>query len=266
MIDERKRELKLIKETYISDFHYNLINEEFQKKLYNKELKNNNIILYSSYVYEDEENIEFGIYLINTSNKEIDLKSINISIYNLEKNIYTEKFIINRNIDKKSAIFREFKVIRKNIKESYSIDNLSLAINDINNIKKYPYINIDIKNFPEIKNKYSNREIKKFIKNLPTIDNNKLSIDIFRVGEIKEGFYIIALFRNSSDRDISIKSIPLTIENQLNLLIYKGVFSVNNESLDIQGNSGKIKVIVIPRGEFPFIEGQNIESYKVFIK
>ena len=45
MIDERKNGLKLIKETCISEFHYNLINEEFQRSLYNNNIKNNNICI-----------------------------------------------------------------------------------------------------------------------------------------------------------------------------------------------------------------------------
>lgn len=266
MIDERKKDLKLIKETYISEFHYNLINEEFQKSLYSRELKNNNITLYSSYVYEDEESIEFGIYLINTSKKNVELKSINISIYNLDNNIYTEEVLINKDIKIGSAIFREFKVSKENIKDEYNIDNLSLSISNISNIRKTPYINIDIKNLPDIDDKYNNRDIKKFIKSLPVIEENQVCIDIFRVGEIDKGFYIIALFRNSSDREINIKSIPITVENNMDLLIYKGVFDVNDNSLLIQAKSGKIKVIIIPRNEFPFIEGEVIEDYKIKIQ
>lgn len=266
MIDEKKKDLKLIKETYISEFHYDLINEEFQKSLYNNKLKNNNITLYSSYVYEDEEKIEFGIYLINTSKKNVELKSINISIYNLDNNIYTEEVLINKDIEIGSAIFREFKVSKENIKEEYIIDNLSLSIGNINNIRKIPYINIDIKNLPDIKDKYNNRDVKKFIKALPAIEEEQICIDIFRVGEIEEGFYIITLFRNSSDREINIKSIPITVENNRNLLIYKGVFEVNDNSLAIKGRSGKLKVIVIPRTEFPFIDGEVREEYNVKIE
>lgn len=265
MINDKKLEINLIREIHESEFYYSLLNEEFQKILYDKNLRNNNINIYTSYVYEDDENIEFGVYFINTSSSEVILNSIKLTLYNLDEIIHTEEYFINKNINSYSAVFKEIKIAKDIIESKYTISNLSIGIRELGNVKKYPYINIEIKNLPKIDDKHNYREIKKFIKNLPIIEENQICIDIFRVGEIKEGFFIIALFRNSSNNDVNIKSIPIEVENENNLLIYKGVFNVVDDSLNIEAKSGKIKVIVIPREDFAFIDGENFEKYNVRI-
>lgn len=265
MLEKNDLQISLKKEIHESEFYYDLLKEEFQQILYNKDLRNNHINIYSSYVYEDEEYIEFGVYFINVSKIDIVLNTLPLAVYNEDNLIYKEGFEINKIVEGNSAIFKEIKVPKDSINNSYKISNLSIGIEGIRSIKKYPYINVEIKNLPKTKDYVNYRELKKFINNLPVIEEDELCIDIFRVGEIEEGFYIIALFRNSSNRNINIKSIPLTVENPSDLLIYKGVFTSNEDSLNILSNSGKIMVITIPRNEFNFVDGEDFSKYKVKI-
>lgn len=259
-------EISLKKEVYESDFYHNLLKEEFKKIVYNNDIKSKRLHIFSSYGYENEYEIEFGIYIINASEEEIVVNNLPLCLYEGDKNVYSEEIFINKSIESYSAIFREVRIKKENIKEEYNISNLSISIGEVNSIKKFPYINIEIDNLPKRSDYGNYKDIKKFLNNLSVMEENQLAIDIFRTGEIEEGFYIITLFRNSSNNPINIKSIPLTVMNDLDLLIYEGTFEVKDDSLYIEGNKGKLMVITIPRGEFPIFDGENLNNYKVIIK
>lgn len=254
------------KEVYESDFYHNLLKDEFKKIIYNNDIINKRLHIFSSYSYENEDEIEFGVYIINSSSENILIKNLPFCLHNNETKIYSEQVFINKTIESNSAIFREVRIKKEDIKKEYIFKDLSISIDEINNIRKFPYINVNMDDIPKSREYTNYRDLKKFLKNLSVIQENQLCIDIFKTGELDGGFCIIALFRNSSDKPISIKSMPLTITNDIDLPIYKGVFEVKDDSLYIEGNRGKLIVINIPGEEFPIIEGQDLTKYKVYIK
>ena len=258
--------ISLKKEVYESDFYYNLLQEEFKKIMYNNHIINKRFHIFSSYSYENEDEIEFGIYVINSSLDNVLIKNLPFCLHDGERKIYSQQVFINRTIESNAAIFIEVKIKKEDIKEEYIFKNLSISMDEINSIRKFPYININMDDIPKSKEYTNYRDLKNFLKNISVIQENQLCIDIFKTGEIDGGFCIIALFRNSSQNYINIKSIPLTITNDIDLLIYKGVFEIEDNSLYIEGNKGKLVVINIPGEEFPIIEGQNLSKYKVYIK
>lgn len=254
------------KETYESDFYHNLLQEEFKNIIYNNDIINKRLHIFSSYSYENEYEIEFGVYIINSSLDNIVIKNLPFCLYNNETKIYNQQVFINKTIESNSAIFIEIKIKKEDIKEEYKLEDISISIDEINSIKKFPHINVNMDDIPRSEDYTNYRDLKKFLKNISVIQENQLCIDIFKTGELDGGFCIIALFRNSSPNSINIKSIPLTITNDIDLMIYKGVFKIEDSSLYIEGNKGKLVVINIPGEEFPIIEGQNLSKYKVYIK
>lgn len=54
-----------------SEFLKEFLKHELFDVLKDKELRSNNLYIYKSYIYEKEEYVEIGIYIINTSKKDI---------------------------------------------------------------------------------------------------------------------------------------------------------------------------------------------------
>lgn len=266
MENTKKIDISLGREIFESDFYHTFLKDELQKVIYENILKENQLHIFSSYIYENDYEIEAGVYIINSSENEIKINNLPLCIYNNGEKIYFEDLKVDKKLESYSSVFKEFKINKEKISEEYRIDTLSIGINDLRNIKKYPYINIDVNNLPKIKEYINYRDIKKFLANISIIDEDQLCIDIFRTGEIEEGLYIIALFRNSSNRTVNITSLPLEVYNASNLLMYKSSFTINDNSLNLEGNTGKMIVITIPRKDFPFIEGEDLTKYKVEIK
>ncbi|MBB6713509.1 SLAP domain-containing protein [Clostridium gasigenes] len=253
----------LSKEIYESDFHHQLLKEELGKMLSNEELESMHFHMYNSYIYENDEYIDMGIYLINNSEKDLLVNSLPLSIYNKEEKAFNYNIHINKTILKNNAIFKEIKILKSDLNRSYNIDDLYVVLDDIKNINKYKYINIEIDNIPRINGYRGYRESKKFLKNISNIEENQFSIDIFKVGEVEEGFCIIALFRNSSSKDLNIKSIPLTVYTDSKILIYKGIYNINDDGLKVEGNKGKFYSIVIPFENFLKIDNHDLSRYIV---
>lgn len=266
MDEKNKINITLNKEIYESDFYHNLLKDELQKVILKEGLGENQLHIFSSYIYENDYEVEAGVYIINSSENEVKVNNLPLAIYRNEDKISSEELSVNKKIEGYSSVFKEFKIKKENIKEEYRIEEISIGIDDLRNIKKYPYITIDINNIPKIKEYINYRDIKKFLKDISIIEEDQLCIDIFRTGEGNDEFYIIALFRNSSNREINIKSIPLQVYNDTDLLIYKSTFVLNDDSLKIEGNSGKMMVINIPSSDFPIIEGEDLSKYKIKIK
>ncbi|MCB2286358.1 SLAP domain-containing protein [Clostridium algidicarnis] len=253
----------LSKEIYESDFHHELLKEELQKMLSNKQLKSNHVNMYCSYVYENDEYISMGIYLINNSDKDILINKLPLSICNKKEKIFDYTIDINKTIFTNNAIFKEISILKSDLALSYNIDDIYIEFDDLKKINKYPYINIEIDNMPKVNGYKSYREGKKFLKNLSNIEENQFSIDIFKVGQVEEGFCIIALFRNSSSKAINIKSIPLTVLVSENLPVYKGVYNINDDGLIIESNKGKFYSIIIPLESFIQIDYEDMSKYIV---
>ncbi|MBU3209369.1 SLAP domain-containing protein [Clostridium algidicarnis] len=256
-------EIKIYKQVYESDFIYDLRKKELEKIILETELIDNHLTVHNSYVYINEGVMEVGAYLINNSNKVLDIKTIPISAYCDKKLVGIMDVDINKVIKSKEAIFKEIKFTDNNLHSKQINEEVSLGFGELNSIKKYPHLNIDINELPKVNGYKSYREGKKFLKNLSNIEENQFSIDIFKVGQVEEGFCIIALFRNSSSKAINIKSIPLTVLVSENLPVYKGVYNINDDGLIIESNKGKFYSIIIPLESFIQIDYEDMSKYIV---
>ena len=68
--------------------------------------------------------------------------------------------------------------------------------------------------------------------------------------------------RNSCEKDINIKSLPIEVYNELGLLIYKGIYS-NENGIKIKNKTGIINCITIPWNEFITVKAKEIRDFKV---
>lgn len=260
-----REKIKFTKDICRSEFHNNLLEEEYHEIIEKHDLLNDHLHIDLSYMYEKEESLELGLYITNNSEQEIHIIKLPISLYEKSRKIYDKNIDIMKNIMPKKSIFIEIDI--KNIlsDKKYDIQDIKLEVGDLNQIANYPYINIDIDNIPKFNVYKRNREINNFLNNLSIIRNNELRLDIFKVGEVEDGFCIIFLIRNSSKNKINIKSIPLTIHTGSDYIIYKGTQIFKN-SLNIDSNKGIFYSITIPFTQMAKIKGDDLSKYKVEFK
>lgn len=142
------------------------------------------------------------------------------------------------------------------------VEDIDVFINDNKVVKKYPYIDIDIKNMPKVSQYKSYRMVKNKIKNIPIAKLDEVKIDIINVVNDINGLSILTLMRNSCEKDINIKSLPIEVYNELGLLIYKGIYS-NENGIKIKNKTGIINCITIPWNEFITVKAKEIRDFKV---
>lgn len=258
--------IKLVNERYQSDFYNNLLKNEFNDIILNQKNNANYIQIANSFIFENTDSLEIGLYISNLSNKEIHIKRLPLKIYINEEIVKNFVVDINKNISSKEAIYKEVKLLKDEKLNNIDTNKIYICIDNLNKVKRFNYIDIDIKKLPKIDGYRSNREMKKFLTNLSKIEEDEFRIDVFKVGEVEEGFCIIALARNSSDREISIKSLPITVYMGNGLMIYKGIYNINDNSLSVGPYKGMFYSIVIPFSNFLKIEGQDLSTYKVEFK
>ena len=263
---KEKSEIKFIKELYRSEFHNNLLDSEYIDLTKKNNFIDEHLHINLVYISEKEEELEIGAYITNNSNRDIQLKNLPICLYKDNIKVFEKIYSINKSVESKQATFIELTIPLILSLKGKGYENIDINFGDGRSIAKYPYVNIDIKELPRINGYKSYREMKKFIKTLPTIRKNELRVDNFKVGEVEDGFCIIALFRNSSNKELNIKSIPLKVYTDTNILVYTGVYNINNNGLKLGGNKGKFYTIVIPFENFFKVDNQDLSKYIVEFK
>lgn len=252
--------IKLVLERERSDFYNELLSKEFEVVLKKISSKCGSLNIEKSYFCINGNKLNIGLYIINNSEKQIILKSLPIEccINNyINKNITLN---IDKNISQYSAVFVE--LIIELEENEIEVEDIDVFINDNKVVKKYPYIDIDIKNMPKVSQYKSYRMVKNKIKNIPIAKLDEVKIDIINVVNDINGLSILTLMRNSCEKDINIKSLPIEVYNELGLLIYKGIYS-NENGIKIKNKTGIINCITIPWNEFITVKAKEIRDFKV---
>lgn len=252
--------IKLVLERERSDFYNELLSKEFEVVLKKISSKCGSLNIEKSYFCINGNELNIGLYIINNSEKQIILKSLPIEccINNyINKNITLN---IDKNISQYSAVFVE--LIIELEENEIEVEDIDVFINDNKVVKKYPYIDIDIKNMPKVSQYKSYRMVKNKIKNIPIAKLDEVKIDIINVVNDINGLSILTLMRNSCEKDINIKSLPIEVYNELGLLIYKGIYS-NENGIKIKNKTGIINCITIPWNEFITVKAKEIRDFKV---
>lgn len=248
-----------------SAFLKNFLEDEFLAILKNEELKNNKLYIYKSYIYEKKEYIEIGVYIINTSEKNVFIKSLPLTITNNEHQI-NQSLDIQDEIGAGQALFRELKIDRYLLNDNYMLDNFKVLISNLSSLEKYEPIELELNIEPKFKGYISRREFDKFIKNLPRINDNSLAINIFKKGYVEDGYFISILFRNSSESDLVINTLPIVVMTANNLIIHENTITFKDNNCKIPSNKAVLKNILIPFNKFPLIPKMNGMDFKITFK
>lgn len=251
--------------THESDFMKNFLRDEFLGVLRDKELKSSSLYIHSSYAYESNEYIELGLYITNTSHNNIIVKGIPITIIN-NKNKINEILNVNKEIEKNSTIFSELKIKKVLLKEFYDLNSFKIVVGNLSSLEKYKPIELELNIEPKFRGYITKREFNKFIKSLPKINEESLAVNIFKKMYIEEGYFISLIIRNSSNRDVTIASLPIVVKTAGDLIIHEGTITFNDNSCVVPSNKVVLKNIIIPFSQIPLLKQYNGADFKVFFK
>lgn len=256
----------LLKENSRSEFYNNLLKKEYEILVKDIEFINNYIYINTTYFIENDYEYEAGIYLTNSSNKNIYIKKLPFILKNNDGVLKKIIVQVDKDIKEYEGIFIEIKIQKDEFNKELSIDNLKIEIDKINKIRTYNSIDINIEGLEKIRELSAYRDIKKFIKRLPQIEEDTIDLQVFESGESDRGFFIIIFIRNASSEDITINSIPFELYTHDDLIIYKNYFKSLDDGINVKAFSGVFKVIFLSKEDVPDILGETLDTIKVKIR
>lgn len=232
--------IKLIKKSYRSDFLQGLLEEELGDIVQKNFLLKNSLNFLINYIYRGTLELEVGIFIINKTVEDIFIEELPFKLVDnegLEINKFSFKILEDIKIGE--ASFLEVKIPCKNLEDiETKEENLILSIGEVDNLKVFNGYKVEVQNLNDIKKYSAVRALKKFTNNLPLITEETLDVNLFSITENNGEVVIILYFRNSSKRDLSIKSLPLNIYSRNNLLAYRKILLLEDNSLVVPKESG----------------------------
>lgn len=254
--------IELLKKSYRSDFLQEMLEDELAELINSKELLSGSLNFMIDYFYKGSREIEFGLFIINKSIEEIFIEEVPFVIKNKASNKVLKEFTyeIKEKIKINKASFHEIKMDINGF--DLSSEQLTLAIGDSTKMTVDNYFTVNVQNLDSIKKYSAIRALKKFTKSLELMRKDELRADLYAIYSDENNVVVILYFRNSSNRDISIKSIPINIYSEGNLLAYRDILLLEDNSLLVPKESGMFFKVSIDKEKFP-LEGKDIEKCRV---
>lgn len=219
----------------------------------------------TSFIYHGYDGVEAGIFIRNTSHKKVEIHKLKLGL--MDEN---GKVLRDTVIDFKGEVRIEpncgfyYEILFENIFIRGEVKNLQVVFSDFNSIEILNSLEMNMENLlPED----LEEEVKEFLEdkfyNIPPIRQGQFIIDPLLAMGDEDGINVILLFRNGSDKDVLINSVPLKIEFKENIPVYIGTFSMDNKGLKIEKNNGKLISIKIQKD---FIMGEPRVDYSYNVK
>ena len=244
-----------------SGFFNSLVEKEFSEYVNYSDIHDNFITLKQSYSYQNKFELEFGMYFINTSEKNIKIATIPLVLELNGKRIKKCNYNFNNIINKKSAGFVELIISKKDIGLSdINVKDIVIKIDRLSDVYIDNYVTFDTTNLIDTKYYADTKDIRKFIKKLPTLKEGMLAIDCYHIDYVNDNLEIVLILRNSSDEGICIKSLPINVSDQRNLLLCRKNYILDNFTIKEKGI--KIAMISIPKDEIVITDSE-YSKYKV---
>jgi SLAP domain-containing protein len=249
-------------EEYMSGFHREILEEELAEL---PPIAENDVNISLVYFYENEDDYDAKVFIRNNTNKAVNFDKITLAVLDDKgKKVAVQSFDLKYlgTIPAYSARPAELKFSRENVfGENFMDKALSIAFHT--DIKAFK--NVDIK-FPEsaknIVNEFS-IEYGRFIENLKVMKENQLTLNTFKIIKNAEGdLRIIIIVRNSYDNEIILSVIPLSVLNEEDRLVSKGLYELTDEQGVLAAHQAKIYEFIIPKDEI-IIEDADLEKCRV---
>ena len=256
-----KKKVEYQKDKNKSEFHNSFLEKEFIEIIKKEKIISNRLMINKNYIFENEETIEVGIYLSNLTKKNILVRDLPIELLSGNISLYSGIHKFEISIWGNSSVFFEMIIDKKNL--SKELDNYSdvvINFDALNSIDINEYSYIDVKSVFLAKDYKATKDLRKYIKNLECLKKNQLGIDCYNLDLLEEYFEVVLVIRNTHDKDILLKSLPICISDSRDILIHKSIQKL--EGCMLPKNSIKFIIINI-RLEDIVITDNKFKDYKV---
>lgn len=227
-------------ENIVSDVQKEIMNEELEEFV---PIKENDINVATTYVYDDGEEIEAKVYFRNGFTRKVNLEYLPLLLVNSKNEVLAKKVFDLREMgDIPSLGARPWKVsFPKSEVDMNKFSPSDCKVIFDAQIKAVNYAKIELEPLPE-----SMQELKavfeNYLKELPGIEKGNVSVTNFNIALSNEGKILVTLMvRNATDKNVKVEAIPVTLKDENNNIAAAGLFNLS----DFEVPSMKAKICTL---------------------
>lgn len=228
MAEDVKMELSLAQGygDIISNVQKEIMEEELSEM---NPIKENDINISTVYVFDNGEELEAKVYFRNGLDRDINFEFVPLILLNAQnEEIASKTFNLKDMGNIPSGGARPWKIyFDKKLVKMEKFQNQQCKIVFNSRVKAVNYADIEYEEIPEGFERFSD-VFEKFLYELPGIEKGQLSISTFDIIHGTDGKIIMTLvIRNSTDKDVGLQEIPITIKDEENNIVASSKFSLD---------------------------------------
>lgn len=246
-------------ENIVSDVQKEIMNEELEEFI---PIKENDINISTTYVYDDGEEIEAKVYFRNGFTNKVNFEYVPLVMVNSKEEVLAKKtFDLREMGDIPPRGARPWKVsFHKSEVDMNKFSPMDCKVIFDAKIKAVSYANIELEILDEPMQELKT-VFEDFLKNLSGIEKGNVSLSTFNIALSNEGKIMVTLMvRNASDKTVKIEEIPITLRDENNNVAASGLFNLN----DFEVPSMKAKICTLAFDtELNLTETISLDKWKV---
>lgn len=215
----------------VSDVQKEILNEEIDQLPL---IKENDINISTIYVFENKEDVEAKVYFRNGLSRKVNFEYLPLIMLNSKNEAIGKKmFNLKEMGDLPAGTARPWKLFFN--KSEIDMDKFCSKDCKIifdKGLRAVDYAPITLDELSVEDDKYISM-FRDFIKTLPGVKRNNISISKFKIALQKQGKIMVTLIiRNGCNKSVKIEKMPITIKDENNKVVASGVFETNNLKLE----------------------------------
>lgn len=245
-------------ESTMSDFQKEFILEELEEL---PPIMEGDLNIWTTYIFDMGDKFEVGVYIRNGLQKPVNLELVPLNITDKENNIVGRKVFNLKEIGIiPSMSARPWKIyFEKEIVQVPALNKDDFKIVFDLNIKAKATVELEIENLPENMNSQEKQKYISFLKNLPAIGPNEISISTYSLTkDQQENLEIILLIRNGSSKQVKLEALPVKVVTMDGQEVVGGIFDFKEEPITINERKAILHRFIFP--------SENIANQEINLK
>lgn len=212
-------------ENIVSDVQKEVMMEELEEFA---PIKENDINISTTYLYDDGDEIEAKIYFRNGFARKVNFEYVPLILVNSKEEILAKKTFDLRemgDIPPKGARPWKISFLKSEVNmEKFLAADCKIMFDA--HLKAVNYANIELELDESMK--LHRTMFENFLKELPRIERGNVSLSKFSIALANDGRIIVTLMvRNSTDKNIKIEKLPITLKDENNNITASGNFNLD---------------------------------------
>lgn len=209
----------------------NLIEEDLENI---PPIKEDEVYFHSLYMFDNGEEIEVSLYILNGLSNSINFERLHASIVDEENETVITQIINFKDVGIIPAqSVRPHKIYfdKSNMSEGKKIsNNCKIVIGD--SVKAISNVQIDMENVPTTFNATELKELHQLLEKLPLVKPEEVSITAYNAKLYDGNIYITLLIRNGKSTKYKLDTIPISVYDSNKNKVVGNVFRVDNIELN----------------------------------